>query len=460
MIGSNHRYRSVIEDVRWPAILSNRGAHLLALLDQMRFSEVLTQAAMCELQVEQAGALLRHAVASVPFYRGRERQYHLPSTCLTAEAFRQLPLLDRATIQQQGVAMYSEGVPSSHGKLLERHTSGSTGRPLRCIGTDLTSLIWDAQTLRDHLWHQRDFSLKLAVIRTQMDRRRESRWAGSAGEVFETGLSASLDIATDLEEQLNWLVAENPAYLLTHPSNLGALAKLSLERGIRPTALRQARTFGEALRDDLRDTVRRAWQVNIADLYSSEECGYMALQCPSGHHYHVQAESVLIEVLDDSGKPCGPGETGRVVVTTLQNYAMPLVRYESGDYAEVGSSCSCGRTLPVLTRIHGRQRNMVMLPDGRSHWPSFPADMWLSVAPVEQFRLVQRDSMEIEINYVMSYEMADDEKKRLEDLLAARFGYRFRFEWVRREAIPHGANYKFEDFVSELGMDGFKRSTR
>ena len=426
----------------------------------MQSSEALPESALNALQLAQAGALLRHAIKSVSFYRERASQYRLPAEHISAEAFLGLPLLDRRTIQKQGSAMLSEAVPPSHGKLLERHTSGSTGRPMRCIGTDLTSLIWDAQTLRDHLWHLRDFSQKLAVIRTKMEKRQEPRWAGSASEVFETGPSVSMDIASDLEEQLRWLVEENPAYLLTHPSNLGALANLSMKLGIRPTSQRQARTFGEALRDDLRETVRRAWQVDIADLYSSEECGYMALQCPTGHHYHVQSESVILEVLDDSGRPCLPGETGRVVVTTLQNYAMPLIRYESGDYAEVGSSCSCGRKLPVLTRIHGRQRNMVMLPGGQCHWPSFPAEMWLGVAPVEQFQLVQRDLMVIEVNYLMSCELADEQKRRLEDLLAARLGYRFRFEWVRREAISHGANHKFEDFVSEIDLDKLKRSTR
>lgn len=449
-----HRYRSIVDGICWPAILSNRGAHLLALLHQMRISETLPELLLRELQFEQVGALLQHAVSSVPFYRDRESRYRLPAGPVTVEAFRSLPLLDRATIQQQGEALASRSVPVSHGKLLERHTSGSTGRPMRCLGTDLASLIWDAQTLRDHLWHERDFTAKLAVIRTNMERRRETHWAGSASDVLETGSSVSLDIATDIEEQLNWLVEENPAYLLTHPSNLGALARLSMERGIRPAGLQQARTFGEALRDDLRETVRRAWQVNITDLYSSEECGYMALQCPTGHHYHVQAESVFLEVLDESGRPCLPGETGRVVVTTLQNFAMPLIRYESGDFAEVGSACACGRSLPVLKRIHGRQRNMLTLPDGRHHWPSFPAEMWLSVAPVEQFRLVQRDPAVIEVNYVMSREVSGEEKSLLEHALVERLGYRFRFIWQRQEAITHGANYKFEDFVSELDAGG------
>lgn len=448
------RYRSVVEGIGWPAILSNRGAHLLALLQQFQLAERLPEAFHRERQFSQLGMLLQHAVQTVPYYQERESLYRRLEGCLTEEQFCTLPILDRTTIQQEGIALTSRQLPTSHGKHLERYTSGSTGRPMRCLGTDLTSLIWDAQTLRDHLWHERDFTMKLAVIRTKMEHRREPRWAGSASEVFETGPSVSLDIATDIEEQLHWLVEENPAYLLTHPSNLGALARLSLQRGIRPVGLRQARTFGEALRDDLRETVRRAWQVDIADIYSSEECGYMALQCATGHHYHVQAESVFLEVLDETGRPCSPGETGRVVVTTLQNFAMPLIRYESGDFAEVGSACACGRSLPVLTRIHGRQRNMVTLPDGRYHWPSFPAEMWLSVAPVEQFRLIQRDPAVIEVNYVMSREVSGEEKSLLENALVERLGYRFRFIWQRQEAITRGANYKFEDFVSELGAGG------
>src|SRR6185295_14515719 len=99
------------------------------------------------------------------------------------------------------------------------------------------------------------------------------------------------------------------------------------------------------------------WGVGVVDVYSSEECGQIALQCPEHEQYHVQSESVLVEVLDDEGRPCAPGTIGRVVLTTLQNFAMPLIRYDIGDFAEPGPACPCGRALPVLTRIVGRVRN-------------------------------------------------------------------------------------------------------
>ena len=125
------------------------------------------------------------------------------------------------------------------------------------------------------------------------------------------------------------------------------------------------RTFGEILEPVCRATCQQVFGVKVVDMYSSQEVGYIALQCPEHEHYHVQAENLLVEVLAEDGRGCGPGEVGRVVVTTLHNFAMPLLRYDIGDYAEVGASCPCGRGLGVLTRILGRQRNLLVLPDGR-----------------------------------------------------------------------------------------------
>ena len=107
-------------------------------------------------------------------------------------------------------------------------------------------------------------------------------------------------------------------------------------------------------------------------MYSSQEFGYIALQCPDAHTYHVQSEAVYVEILDGPGGPCRPGEVGRVVISTLHNYATPLLRYEMGDYAETGGDCVCGRTLPVLNRIVGRERNMWIMPNGQRMWPVFP----------------------------------------------------------------------------------------
>src|SRR3546814_11153852 len=108
---------------------------------------------------------------------------------------------------------------------------------------------------------------------------------------------------------------------------------------------------------------KTAYEMRISD-WSSDVCS-------SDLHevYHAQSENVLLEVVDDDGRPCGPGETGRVLITSLHNFATPLIRYELGDYAEVGSPCACGRGLPVIKQVLGRKRNRLILSDGRSGFP-------------------------------------------------------------------------------------------
>lgn len=445
---SDPEVRSVVAGIGWPGIPSDPGAHLAALLFQLERTQWLPAEQLRDCQLEQMRALLRHALATVPFYAGVLRGLDIER--LDWPAFHALPILSRKELQESFDALKSGAVPPGHGRVAQGQSSGSTGMPVRFLQTEATQLFWNALTLREHLWQERDFSGKLAAIRIKVKEGRWPDWGLPAAALFRTGPGATLNVRTDVGRQLDWLLREDPDYLITHASNLHALAELSLKRGIRLPRLRQARSYSEALRPDLRETVRAAWGVEVADGYSCEEAGNIALQCPRHAHYHVQSENLLVEVLDEAGRPCGPGETGRVVVTTLHNFAMPLVRYELGDYAEVGAPCDCGRGLPVLARIHGRRRNMVVLPDGRRHWPSFPAEMWRAVAPVEQFRLVQRASGEIEAYYVLARELTQDEKAHLEAALASRFGHPFRIVWKRSDALDRGPGYKFEDFISEL----------
>jgi phenylacetate-CoA ligase len=138
-----------------------------------------------------------------------------------------------------------------------------------------------------------------------------------------------------------------------------------------------------------------------------------------------------------------------VVVTTLHNFAMPLIRYELGDYAEAGEPCACGRGLPVIRRIMGRHRNLLRLPDGRRHWPSFPTDKWAHVAPVKQLQIVQKSLDEIVLRVVAPRDLSGEESARLIAALQGCLGLAFHMTIERVDEIARSDNYKFEDFVSE-----------
>jgi phenylacetate-CoA ligase len=321
---------------------------------------------------------------------------------------------------------------------------------VRLLKTGIAALFWRALTLRDHAWHGRDLSRKLAVVRQGASAGTSRDWGSATRGLLATGPCVSRNPASSVAELLEWLINERPAYLLTYPSLLRELARTCLARGIRVPGLLEVRAFGELLDPEVRELCREAFGAPLTDMYSAQEVGYIALQCPGREHYHVQSESLIVEVLDDSGNACRPGEIGRVVVTDLHNFAMPLLRYELGDFAEVGEPCACGRGLPVLKRIVGRVRNTLVTARGERYWPSFGVRRFADIAPVLQHQFVQKGFDLIEARLVVAAPLSADQEQRLAERIVQRLPGGFRVEFAYCERIARGAGGKYEDFVSEV----------
>ena len=441
-----------------PAIPSQAGAMALAMQYQLEQSQWWPPQRVLEQQCLQMQSLFRHAWHTVPFYRQRLEQAGIgPETPLDPEVIRRIPVLSRSEVQQAGQAMHSSALPAAHGESRPVQTSGSTGRPVRLAGTRLTEFFWLAFTLRDHLWHKRDLSLKLAAIRFIKDNKAmaprglaRKGWGPSTDTVFRTGPSALLNVSSNLGEQLAWLTEQKPGYLLTFPTNLLALARrCSAEGRVLPT-LREVRTVGEPVSDSLRQACRQAWDVPLVDFYTSNEAGYLALQCPGHSHYHVQAENVYLEIINADGRPCEPGETGQVVITNLNNFATPLIRYALGDQARPGRACPCGRGLPVIEEILGRQRNMLVLPDGETHWPSFGYYRFDEIADIRQFQAVQLNTRQVEVRLVTASPLGPQQEEQLKQVITEHLGYPFEILLVYRDEIPRGPGGKYEEFISRV----------
>lgn len=370
------RIQSAIPGAVWPALPEPGRAAVLALLHQLEDSQWLLPAQLAAQQYRQLEILLRHAYETVPYYRSRWRAAPSPAQ------LREIPILTRRDLQEHFAELTSERAPASHLPVTELRTSGSTGVPARVLRSALCGLLWNAMTLRDHLWHGRDLRGKLAAIKEIISPGPADNWGGATAGLVATGPATGMRAVTEIGSLFDWLRREDPDYLLAFPSVVAEFARASLEKGVRLSRLRQVRTLNEPLDPAVRELCRRAWGVKVTDVYSSAEAGYIALQCPEHEHYHVQSEGVLVEVLRDDDSACDPGERGRVVITVLHSHPMPLIRYEIGDHAEVGDPCACGRGLPVLRRILGRTRNMLVTVDGKRFWPELGLRSFLDIAPV------------------------------------------------------------------------------
>jgi phenylacetate-CoA ligase len=186
-------------------------------------------------------------------------------------------------------------------------------------------------------------------------------------------------------------------------------------------------------------------------MYSAAEVSMIAVQCPEQPlHYHVQSENVLVEVVDDDGAPCAVGETGRVLVTDLHNFAMPFIRYEIGDLAQFGPPCACGRGLPVLQRIFGRVRNMLYLKSGEQLFPDIAALHLHEIGPLRQYQMIQKSYDEIEMRLILSRPFKDGEETHMRKMILSALGQPFELNLVPVDEIPRHSSGKFEDFISEV----------
>ncbi len=438
---------------RWPAAeLSARGGtQILAVLAEYSRTERMPPEELERQQRVLLHALAQHAAAESPHFAQRLKSAGLTSSALAEPGgLGRLPPLTRRELVEAGDRLFCRAVPSAHGRVGTTTTSGSTGEPVTVRRTELCQLHWQAFTLREHLWCGRDFSGRLAVARANVFQPTTSPdWGPPCNRVLRTGPASSLPVTRPVGEVVSWLLDFQPHYLLIMPGVLAAVVAEVERTGRRLEALRDLRTVSETVSSRLREDVRRVLGVPIHDTYSSQESGVMATQCPEAGGYHV-SETIRLEVVDPAGRACAPGEVGRLLVTDLLNFATPLVRYEIGDYAEVGAACPCGRSLPVIRRFLGRARNLVLLPDGSRHWPTVGFHQWDEVFPVRQFQFIQHDRRRITAKMSADRRPTNEQETRLTALIQQALGHPFeiRYEW-QVDPLPRGPAGKFEEFRCE-----------
>jgi phenylacetate-CoA ligase len=428
--------------------------HVLNIILQSQWKNAKEIQASQWLQMQK---ILNHVMQTVPFYQSHfANHFH---SIKSPNDVEHLPILTRQLMKSVGDEIKSLNIPEAHGELYPLETSGSTGKSVQVLATDFTRLFFDAMMLREHEWHQRDFQQKSMGIlwaKREVGPAPEGifipDWGAPINQYKSTGNGIFINIASPTHQQIEALLFYQPGYLVTYPSQMAALAEYVYDHHIKMDFLKCIRLTGETLTDDYKQMASLAWpHVILTDIYSGAEVGHIAQQCREYYNYHVNSENVYLEIVDEHNNRCEVGQTGRVLITSLMNYATPLIRYEIGDYAERGEPCKCGRGLPVIQKILGRKRNRLTLPSGETRFP-YLADRdevkKILKIPIRQFQFVQNNYYEIEVKFVSEEILSKEEEIQLTKLYQKSFGYPFNFIFNTVPEIPLSPTGKFEEFVS------------
>lgn len=433
----------------FPGIPDPRAAQVFAVASQLQWSARQPADQIRSLQMRQFHTLALHAHRQSKFWRKRLEEAGFDPAAKTFDAglLARLPPLTRQQMQQGAEDMRAYPGSAKWGEIGVFQTSGSTGQFLRVEKTSIISVVYDGITFIDHLWNRRDFSQKAAVIRKEVKGTTTQSWSRETANLVRTGPMAQLNpVGMDMLDVLRWVEKERPTYITTWPSILREISYLKLRHGGPPLPIRQAITFGEMVTDECRDVIKRAFGATVSDRYSTEEAGYIALQCHRCNKYHP-IPPVIVEIVDDNHRQVAPGQSGRVLVTILHSFPMPLIRYEVGDYAVAGTGCECGRSWPVIDRILGRERSIVQFPDGTKRFVPIDGLDWTDIAPINQWQFRQEEPTRIKLFVSAARPLNEAEMARLHGLTVDLFSNAFAIEVEQVEKVPSLPSGKRPEFV-------------
>jgi phenylacetate-CoA ligase len=405
------------------------------------------------LQQDRLAALLSHAVRKVPLYRTAMGKGALsPGGLKRADAVGLLRTLEVVT-KERLRARRSEFVSEDAGQRVsfENSTGGSTGEPLRFVQDRLYEVHRRAAMYRGFGWCGWPLGGRVAYLWGHDPDHGARTWRGRLldGLFGNTRIDAFSLEEAGLDGILDDLGSARPDLLVGYASSLQLLARRALERGGGPR-LRAVQSSAEMLDAAARREIEQAFSCRVLDRYGCREAGTVAHECEAGEGWHINAESVVVETESD----------GSLLVTTLMNYSMPLIRYRNEDLVSLGEgACSCGRGLPLLTKVIGRRSDIIQSPSGRAIHGEFFTHLFYDAPGVRAFQVVQTSLTELVVRVVAEEGFDGEQRERIRRAIHERGDPGFKITWERVPRIPPGPSGKRRFTIRQI-PDGEPGSLR
>lgn len=425
-----------------------RGQNVAGHLGQLRKTEFLAPAERRKLQEARLSRLVQAAKSGVPEYS--RRLAHLRSGALSLQDLGTVPPLTKQNVRD----LHSELCYTPRPRfIVAKTTGGSTGEPVTIHKTH-TAMAWElAATWRGYAWagvHMGDLQARFWGVPLSAAGQRNARLTDF---VCHRHRFSAFNFDRNSFEQYDQLLRRNPPdYFYGYVSMIAELARWYTDTGRRldqpPGAVI---TTSEVLSPDDRSAIETAFGCRVFNEYGCGELGTIAHECEHGR-LHTSDENMIIEILDGD-RPCKPGEKGEIVVTELNNIAMPLIRYRTGDFGSLSDeTCPCGRTLGVLSEVFGRAYDFIVAPDGRRFHAEFLVYIFEEAqrqkCGIAQFRVEQTAPDHLHLLVVPSESgFPDQEELRLVARIRELLGVNMRVTTSRVQRIQREASGKMRVIV-------------
>jgi phenylacetate-CoA ligase len=425
-----------------------RGEHVFTYLRELERNQYLPKEEIAHLQKRKLRKLLNHIMSYNKYYRNKYEGYDIQ------REFVKLPIVTKQELRDNYANILSQSI---HSKCDLVETSGSTGVPLKFYRDRVAFGYTLASMYRAHRWWGLDVGDREAMLwgvpvnswarlkaKTRdllLNRFREKEYNISPATLYEFYLKVK---------------AKRPDFLFGYSSMVYEFAlflkekKLSLDE----LALKAAICTAEMLDDDKRKLIEQVLQCKTVSEYGATEAGIISYQCKKGCN-HISDDCVYVEIVDDNNMPLPDGESGRVLVTVLNNFSSPIIRYDLGDISSrTVTECDCGINLSTLGKVEGRSTDVVIAPNGKVYhsiiFYYIMKELTEKIGGINKYKIHQRRIDELDIYIVKGEGFREHAEEFIREQIREKFGEAMRVKFVYNNFIDRKTSGKFRDFETDL----------
>lgn len=406
-------------------------------------------------QVAQLRRVLVHAAESVPYYQETFKRHAFdPQRFESLEQLSTLPVLTRDVVRSRAADLVSRRYERK--SLEEGHTSGTTGTPLTVFyDADMIAMNYAVMD-RQYEWAGVRLGTggdRVAVLRgnviVPLRQKQPPYWRNNRhlNQRIFSSFHLSPQTAGDYCAALREF---SPDVVDGYPSSLYVLARLLLNRG-ETLPVRAAITSSETLYAFQREAIEAAFSCRVFDYYAAAERVIFSVECDHHSGHHLCDEYGVTEVLGDDGKAVPTGAEGVMVGTSLHNFGMPLIRYQTTDRAAFKvAPCPCGRPLQLMEDVTTKAEDLLRLKDGRLISPSVLTHPFKPLDSIEGSQLVQTEVDRLLVRILPGGEFGEHHRQHLVRELQARLGDDMRIDFELVAELPRTSRGKFKWVVSHV----------
>jgi len=346
--------------------LNIKHKNIIEKYHEIKERSLLSQSENEKSQICKLNTLLNYAYNNVPYYK---RVFELCGVVNNGEIKLQknsdiqaIPFLTKDIIRQEKENIYSV----EHQKRGSRKNTsgGSTGEPVVFLQDRMYRINNSANFFLAQSWRGADpYDSIVKIWGAPRDTYEGKKpLIASIKDYFRSRivLNNLMMSNSDMKRYIKILNKHKPKLIVAYAQSIYEIAKFAKANRIHVKKQNAIHTAAGPLYDFMRKEIGDVFQCEVFNHYGSREVGAIASECKAHDGLHIMMEHTLVEVLDESGRPCQPGEEGEIFVTTLNNYSMPIIRYKIGDIGimQEYKKCSCGCTYPKLQEVTGRTTDL------------------------------------------------------------------------------------------------------